>query len=158
MKDQTFDIKDISHLTEKWRGKQGNLIMILHEIQNKYGYVPRPVALTLSEHLGIPLARIYEVITFYNYFKLKPPGKFTISVCMGTACYLKGAPEILSEIKSVLTIEEGETTADGLFNLAPVRCLGCCSLAPVISINKTIHGRVKRKDIVDILNQYKIDE
>jgi NADH-quinone oxidoreductase subunit E len=158
MPEQTFDTKDVTQITEKWRGKQGNLIMILHEIQNKYGYVPRPVSLTLAEVLDIPLARIYEVITFYNYFKLKPPGKYTISVCMGTACYLKGAPEILSEIKSILNIEEGETTADGLFNLAPVRCLGCCSLAPVMMINKTIHGRVKRKEVVDILGQYKSGE
>jgi NADH-quinone oxidoreductase subunit E len=160
MVEKTVDVdtKCVAEIAEKWRGKPGNLIMILHEIQNTYGYVPRSVALRLSDHLDIPLARIYEVITFYNYFKLKPPGKYTISVCMGTACYLKGAPEILSEIKSILNIEEGQTTTDGLFNLAPVRCLGCCSLAPVLMVNKKIYGRVKRKDVVDILGQYKSDE
>ena len=155
MTEPTFSADEVTAITEKWRGKQGNLIMILHEIQNKYGYVPRPLALSLATALDVPLARIYEVITFYNYFKLEPPGKYTISVCLGTACYLKGAPEVLAEIKSILNIEEGETTSDGLFHLAPVRCLGCCSLAPVISIDSTIYGRVKRKDVVDILRKYR---
>jgi NADH-quinone oxidoreductase subunit E len=155
MTQQTFAPEEVKEITEKWRGKQGNLIMILHAIQNKYGYVPRPVSRILADLLDVPLARIYEVITFYNYFKLTPPGKYTISVCMGTACYLKGATEILNEIKSILNIEEGETTADGQFHLAPVRCLGCCSLAPVMMINGTIHGRVKRKEVVDIIAQYK---
>jgi NADH-quinone oxidoreductase subunit E len=155
MEQQTFSIEEVKEIAGKWRGKKGNLIMILHAIQNKYGYVPRPVSRILADTLDVPLARIYEVITFYNYFKLTPPGKYTISVCMGTACYLKGATEILAEIKSILNIEEGETTADGQFQLAPVRCLGCCSLAPVMMINGTIHGRVKRKEVVDIIAKYK---
>jgi NADH-quinone oxidoreductase subunit E len=155
MQQKTLDSGKIADLAAKWKGKQGNLIMVLHEIQNEYGYVPRPVAINLAEELDIPLARIYEVITFYNYFKLEPPGKYNIAVCLGTACYLKGSPEIIEEIKKQLHVKEGETTADGLFHLDAVRCLGCCSLAPVMTVNGKIFGKVKAKDVADILAQYK---
>jgi len=150
--------KAISELAEKWRDKKGSLIMVLHEIQNHYGYVPRDVSLELSKVLEIPLARIYEVITFYNYFKLEPPGKYTISVCLGTACYLKGAPEIVEEVKSLLNIEEGQTTQDGLYHLDVVRCLGCCGLAPVMMINGQIYGKVKRSEVMGILSKYKKED
>lgn len=150
--------QDISLLAEKWRHKKGSLIMILHEIQNHYGYVPRQVSLKLSQVLDVPLARIYEVITFYNYFKLTPPGKYTISVCMGTACYLKGAPEIIEQIKTVLNIKEGETTKDGLFHLEEVRCLGCCGLAPVMSINGHVYGKVKKSEVAEILSKYRSED
>src|SRR3974377_668184 len=96
------DVEEIHDLVQKWKYKEGNLIMILHEIQNRHGYMPRGISLELSKELGVPLARIYEVITFYHLFKLKPPAKHHISVCVGTACYLKGAVEILDEIKNIL--------------------------------------------------------
>jgi NADH-quinone oxidoreductase subunit E len=147
-------IHEIDFLVNKWKDKEGNLIMILHELQNHCGYIPRPAALQLSKILDVPLARIYEVITFYNFFKLKPPGKNRISVCMGTACYLKGAPQILSEIKNILNVEEGGSTKDGLFQLDVVRCLGCCGLAPVMKINEKVYGKVKKADVVDILSEY----
>lgn len=146
---------DISTIAEKWRSKKGSLIMILHEIQNLYGYVPRDVSLQLSRLLDIPLARIYEVTTFYNYFKLDPPGKYNISVCLGTACYLKGAPDLVEEVKSMLSIKEGQTTSDGLFHLDVVRCLGCCGLAPVMMVNGQIYGKVKREEVAGILSKYK---
>ncbi len=147
--------QDIAALAEKWREKKGSLIMILHEIQNQYGYVPRDVSLKLSKLLDIPMARIYEVITFYNYFKLDPPGKYTISICLGTACYLKGAPELVEEVKTMLNVKEGQTTPDGLFHLDVVRCLGCCGLAPVMMVNGEIHGKVKREEVATILSKYK---
>jgi len=146
---------EIIALVEKWRDKKGSLIMVLHEIQNHYGYVPRDISLQLSHQLDIPLARIYEVITFYNYFKLDPPGEYTISVCLGTACYLKGAADLVDEIKKRLNIDEGQTTADGLFHLDVVRCLGCCGLAPVIMVNGKIYGKVKRSEVTEILSKYK---
>ncbi len=154
----TTETPEISSLVEKWRGKKGSLIMVLHEIQNQYGYVPRDVSLQLSQHLDIPLARIYEVITFYNYFKLDPPGKYTIAVCLGTACYLKGAPDLVDEIKNILNIEEGQTTNDGLFHLDVVRCLGCCGLAPVMMVNGQIYGKVKRSEVAGILAKYKKED
>ncbi len=147
-------VGELDALVEKWSGKDGNLIMILHEIQNHYGYVPREVAFELRRLLGIPLARIYEVITFYNYFKLDPPGKHLISVCMGTACYLKGTPGILSEIKNLLNVQEGQTTPDGEFHLQVVRCLGCCGLAPVLMVDEKIYGKVKKENVINILSEY----
>jgi NADH-quinone oxidoreductase subunit E len=145
---------EIKNLVDKWKEKEGNLIMILHEIQNHHGYVPRELALELSGLLDVPLARIYEVITFYNFFKLVPPGKHKISVCMGTACYLKGAPDILKEIKTILSVEEGKTTKDNNFYLDVVRCLGCCGLAPVMKIDDKVYGKVKKQEVMEILSQY----
>ena len=147
-------LSEVEHLIEKWKSKEGNLIMILHELQNHYGYVPRQASLQLSKMLDVPLARIYEVITFYNFFKLTPPGKHRIALCMGTACYLRGASAILDEIKNILGIKEGETTKDGLFYLDVVRCLGCCGLAPVVMIDKKVYGKVKKSEIADILSKY----
>lgn len=158
MEQKQVATKAISELAEKWRDKKGSLIMVLHEIQNHYGYVPRDVSLELSRVLDIPLARIYEVITFYNYFKLEPPGKFTIAVCLGTACYLKGAADLVEEVKSLLNVKEGETTSDGLFHLDVVRCLGCCGLAPVMMINGQIYGKVKRNEVMGILSKYKKED
>ncbi len=132
--------------------------MILHEIQNQYGYIPEDVSIKLANLLDIPLARIYEVITFYHYFKLNPPGKYKISVCMGTACYLKGAPDLIDELKELLNIEEGETTKDGLFQLESVRCLGCCGLAPVMTINDKVYGNLKKDDLHDIIGSYTKEE
>ncbi len=147
-------LKEITGLVKKWKDKPGNLIMILHELENHYGYVPREASLQLSKMLDVPLARIYEVITFYNFFKLTPPGKHRIALCMGTACYLRGAEVILDEIKNILGIKEGQTTKDGLFYLDVVRCLGCCGLAPVVMIDDKVYGKVKKNEIADILSKY----
>jgi len=145
--------KKLDAIIEKWKSKKGSLIMLLHEVQNAYGYVSRESAFEIARKLEIPLARIYEVLTFYHFFKLNPPAKFNISVCKGTACYLKGAEVLISEIENTLGIKEGETTKDGLFHLEGVRCLGCCGLAPVIMINGKIYGKVKKDDIVDIISR-----
>jgi len=148
------NIIEIKNLVDKWKDKEGNLIMILHEIQNHHGYVPRELSLELSRMLDVPLARIYEVITFYNFFKLSPPGKHRISVCLGTACYLKGSAELISELKSVLSVDEGQTTKDGLFHLDVVRCLGCCGLSPVMMIDDKVYGKVKKAEVIDIISKY----
>jgi len=145
---------ELVSLVQQWKDKEGNLIMILHEIQNHHGYVPRELSLELSRMLDVPLARIYEVITFYNFFKLAPPGKHRIALCMGTACYLRGAAVILEEIKNILGIKEGQTTKDGLFYLDVVRCLGCCGLAPVVMIDNKVYGKVKKSEVADILSKY----
>lgn len=149
---------DLVNLVEKfcakWKGKDGNLIMILHQIQNHYGYVPREVSFELSRILDVPLARIYEVITFYNYFKIDPPGKHLISICMGTACYLKGTADILQELESILKIKEGQTTKDGKFHLQLVRCVGCCGLAPVMLVDDKVYGKIKKEDVMGIITEY----
>ena len=128
--------------------------MILHAIQDARGYVPREAALELSESLEVPLAQIYEVLTFYNFFKLKPPGKVVISVCTGTACYLKGAQDLLDELSMELGISPGETTEGDLFHLQSVRCIGCCGLAPVLSVNGKTYGRVKPSEIKNVIAQW----
>lgn len=145
---------DVKEVVGKWKDKRGNLIMVLHDIQDRYGYVPREAALEVSRQLEVPLARIYEVITFYNYFRLQAPGKFNISVCMGTACYLKGAQSLIDEIAHILHVKEGKTTKDGLFHLQVVRCLGCCGLAPVITVGHKVYSAVKRSDVMDIIAEY----
>jgi len=147
-------VDEVTKIANRWKDKEGNLVMILHDIQGHYGFVPRQISFELSRLLDVPLARIYEVITFYNYFKLKAPGKYIISVCMGTACYLKGAPQILRELRSLLGVEEGGTSKDGLFHLQVVRCLGCCGLAPVIMINGKVHGKLTKESVKEIIDQY----
>lgn len=140
---------------KKWKGKRGSLIMALHEIQNQMGYVPREATMEISSQMGVPLARIYEVLTFYNYFKLEAPGKAVISICTGTACYLKGAPALVEEFKKDLGIDIGETTPDGIFHLQCVRCVGCCGLAPVVSVNGKIYGKLKPSDIKPIIAEWR---
>jgi NADH-quinone oxidoreductase subunit E len=136
---------------EKWKDREGNLIMILHAIQNENGYVPREVAMELARAMDTSLARIYEVITFYHYFRLVPPGKHNVAVCTGTACYLKGSAGLLEEVEQLLGIKEGETTEDREFHLETVRCIGCCGMAPTMVVDEKTHGRVRTSDVTDII-------
>ncbi len=151
MATEVAKVPDISRTVKKWQNKRGSLIMALHEIQNRYGYVPRDVSLQLAQLMDVPLARIYEVVTFYNYFKLEAPGKYIISICMGTACYLKGTKDLLGVLKDELGIDEGQTTEDGLFHLQSVRCVGCCGLAPVMVVNGVTHSKITAQDIREII-------
>ncbi len=139
--------RDVQQQVTKWKDEEGNLIMILHAIQNQHGYVPREVAMELSRELGVKLARIYEVITFYHYFKLQPPGAHNLTVCNGTACYLKGATELLNELRTQLGIAEGQTTADRQIHLDVVRCIGCCGMAPAMVVDGKTCGHAKPADI-----------
>jgi NADH:ubiquinone oxidoreductase subunit E len=143
--------KEAEALVEKWKDEEGSLILILHEIQNQHGYVPRELAMEVSYALGVKLARIYEVITFYHYFKLQPPGRHNLSICMGTACYLKGAPALLTEAKNLLKVEEGATTLDREWHLDVVRCIGCCGMAPAMVVDGKVHGRLKSADLTTYL-------
>ena len=143
-----------SQVAAKWRKKRGSLIMALHEIQGIKGYVPWD-AVDVATGMGIPLARIYEVLTFYNFFKLDAPGKAVISVCTGTACYLKGNDKVLEEFKKELGIKEGESTEDRMFHLQCVRCVGCCGLAPVCVVNGKTYGRVSPNDVRNILDEWR---
>jgi NADH-quinone oxidoreductase subunit E len=147
--------RDVQVHVAHWRGEEGNLIMILHAIQNQYGYVPREVAMELSRELDVKLARIYEVITFYHYFKLQPPGAHNLTVCNGTACYLKGATELLGEARTQLGVAEGQTTADRQFRLDVVRCIGCCGMSPAVVVDGKTHGRVKTSDLAGLIDAAK---
>ncbi len=146
--------ESIAPVVKRWKNRRGSLVMMLHDIQDTRGFVPREVALELAQAVGVPLAKIYEVLTFYNYFKLKAPGRAVISVCTGTACYLKGASDVLAAFKEELKIGEGETTADGNFHLQCVRCVGCCGLAPAVVINGRTHGKLKPADVRSVIGQW----
>lgn len=143
--------RDVQQHVARWRNEEGNLIMILHAIQNQHGYIPREVAMELSRELGVKLARIYEVTTFYHYFKLQPPGAHNVVVCNGTACYLKGAGELLGECRNQLGIAEGQTSADRQFHLDTVRCIGCCGMSPALVVDGKTHGRVKTSEVAGII-------
>ena len=140
---------------EKWRKKRGSLIMALHEIQSKKGFVEWQDAVDLSKSMSVPLVRIYEVLTFYNFFKLVAPGRAVISVCTGTACYLKGNDKVLETFKKELGIKEDESTPDHMFHLQTVRCVGCCGLAPVCVINGKTYGRMTPERVPEVLNEWR---
>ena len=134
---------------------KSHLIAVLHKAQELYGYLSTQVMDEVAQSLQIPAAHIWGVATFYHYFKLTPPGRYEIAVCLGTACYVKGAAQILQAIKDELKIDVGGVTEDGLFSLAPARCLGACGLAPVAMIGEKIHGELTTKKIVQILKDYR---
>ncbi len=136
----------------EWKSKPGNLIMVLHRVQQTFGYIPRNLAFEVADLLGVPLAKIYGVITFYNFFKLKAPGKHLVQVCMGTACYLKGGEDLIQELEELLGVGLNTITPDGEFSVEAVRCLGCCGLAPVMVIDGEVYGKVEMKDLRGILN------
>lgn len=131
------------------------LIAVLHKVQQLYGYLPQDVMDEVADKMQIPTAHIWGVATFYHYFNLKPIGKHTVSVCMGTACYVKGADKILDTLKKELNVAVGETTEDKLFTLQEARCLGACGIAPVIMIDDKIYGELDSKKTVDLINQYR---
>lgn len=131
------------------------LIAVLHKVQSLYGYLSQEMMDEIAGKMQIPTAHIWGVATFYHYFNLKPIGKHVISVCMGTACYVKGADKVLDTIKKHLNVGVGETTGDRLFTLQEARCLGACGIAPVIMIDDKIYGELDAKKTIEILNQYR---
>lgn len=145
----------LQEIIEKYKNTKGSLIPVLHEAQEVYGYLPMSVQKKISEGLGVPLAEIYGVVTFYAQFSLKPKGKYRINVCLGTACYVKGASHILEKLQEKLGLSVGECTEDGKFSLDACRCVGACGLAPVIMINDEVYGRLTPDDIEGILEKYK---
>ena len=133
---------------------QGALIPVLHEAQGVYGYLPIEVQTIIAEGLGIPLAEVYGVVTFYAQFSLNPKGQYEIGVCLGTACYVKGSGDILEKFKQILGIDVGECTPDGKFSLTATRCVGACGLAPVVTVNEDVYGRLTVDDVQGILDKY----
>ena len=146
---------ELKAFIEEWKAKPGNLIMVLHQVQQTYGYIPRNIAIEISGLLGVPLAKIYGVVTFYNFFKLQKAGKYIIQVCLGTACYLRGGDDLLKEFEKELGIGVGGTTPDGMFSIEAVRCLGCCGLAPVAVVNGEVHGKLEKGSVAGIIEKYR---
>ena len=145
---------ETKEILEKYPKEKDQLIMILNDVQEKYGYIPKQAQIVISEELSIPMAEIYGVITFYSRFTLEPKGKYNISICLGTACFVKGSQSILDRAKERLKIEPGQVTTDGKFSLDDVRCVGACGLAPVFMVNDEVYGNATVKKFDEILDKY----
>lgn len=141
-------------IIERFKGKPGGLIPVLEEAQMLLGYLPVPIQKRIALGLNLPLARIYGVVTFYSFFTMKPRGKYTVRVCLGTACYVRGGQALAKALEKEFGVTEGETTPDRLFTFETVRCLGACGLGPVVVVNDEVHGRVKPSKVKDIISQY----
>ncbi len=149
-----FDAAFVDEIIEKHGGAGGTLIAILTDIQKACSYLPREALRRVSERLEIPFSQVFSVSTFYKIFSLSPRGKHSLKVCLGTACHVKGAGLILDRLARDLGIREGGTTKDGNFTLETVRCVGCCSIAPVVMVDETAHGRLKQEELPQMLSRY----
>jgi NADP-reducing hydrogenase subunit HndA len=150
-KDQIDKIKEIC---KSFDNKGDELINVLHKVQGTFGYLPAEVQEIVAQELNVPVAKVYGVVTFYSFFTMLPKGKYPVSICTGTACYVRGAEKVLEEIKKELKVQVGETTSDGKFSISCLRCVGACGLAPVIMIGSKTYGRVAPDMIKDILAEY----
>lgn len=146
--------QELAQVIEEFRDMEGALIMILHRAQEIFGYLPEDVQTIVAKELNLPLAEVYGVTTFYSYFSLKPRGKYRIAVCLGTACYVRGAAELVSAIEKQLNIKVNDTTSDGRFTLEVSRCIGACGLAPVLTVNEDVYGRLSPDKVPEILAKY----
>jgi NADP-reducing hydrogenase subunit HndA len=145
----------IKEVCSEFRNEEGELINVLHQVQQKLGYLPAEVQELIAKELNMSAAKVYGVVTFYSFFTMMPQGENPISVCMGTACYVRGGEQVLDEFKRQLKIDVGETTADGKFSLNALRCVGACGLAPVVMIGEKVHGRVAPGDVRRLLSECK---
>lgn len=152
-----MDIQAVDRILEKFPDTTGNLIAILHEVQNHFRYLPEAELRYISKKVDVPITQIYSIVNFYNRFSLTPKGKNEISVCLGTACHVKGAEKVMNEIGAKLKIRPGETTEDLSFSLNEVRCIGACSLAPAVVINEETYAQVTPKQVGKILNEYQTE-
>ncbi len=146
--------QELMAVIEEHKNQDGAAIPVLHKAQEIYGYLPIEVQTMIAEGLDVPLAEIYGIVTFYTQFSLNPKGQYQIGVCLGTACYVKGSGDILEKIKEQLGIDVGECTPDGKFSIDATRCIGACGLAPVLTVNDEVYGRLTVDDVDDILKKY----
>ncbi len=148
-------VKKICEICDRYINEKTPLMMILSDIQNEYGYIPLDVQQIVSEKTGISVAEIYGVVTFYSFFSLKPKGKYVIGCCMGTACYVKGAQLVMDKFSEILDIAPGETTADGMFTIDALRCIGACGIAPAVTINGKVYPKVSVDEVAGIVESYR---
>ena len=148
-------VKQIEEIIAKYQDEKTPLMMILSEVQREFGYIPLEVQELISDKTGIPVSDIYGVVTFYSFFSLTPKGKYVVGVCLGTACYVKGAQQVLDKFAELLNIKAGETSADGLFTLEALRCIGACGIAPALTINGKVYPKVAVADVAKIVEEYR---
>ena len=149
---------EAKEILAKYEKDKSNLIQVLNEFQEHYGYIPDVVQTEIANYLGIEKAEVYGVITFYSRFTLNPKGKYCISICLGTACFVKGSEKLLDKAKEMLGISEGQTTADGKFSIDATRCIGACGLAPVFTVNEEVYGKATPETMEKVINEYKNKE
>ncbi|MBE3587227.1 MAG: NAD(P)H-dependent oxidoreductase subunit E [Thermoanaerobacteraceae bacterium] len=154
-KDLDEKYRRLDEVIDRYGQQEGQLIRILKEAQEIFGYLPEEVQTYIAGRLNIPVSEVNGVVTFYTLFHTGPRGKYGINVCLGTACYVQGAPSILEEFRRQLGLQDGDTSADGLFTVKSTRCLGACGLSPVITINDKVFGKVKRQDVSKLLRKYR---
>lgn len=148
------DVDKINEICDSFNNEPLELINVLHKTQEHFGYLPAEVQEVIASKLNISTAQVYGVVTFYSFFTMTPKGKHPISICMGTACYVRGAEKVLDEFKKELALQVGQTTADGKFSLSSLRCVGACGLAPVVLVGEKTYGRVAPDDVKAILKEY----
>ena len=155
---QSSAVAQITKIVERYKDEPTPLMMILEDVQKEYGYIPIEVQELISDLTDIPVSEIYGVVTFYSFFSLTPKGKYVIGVCLGTACYVKGAQLLLDKFCEILKIKPGETTPDGLFTIDVLRCIGACAIAPAVSVNGKVYPQVKVDNVIKIINTYEHKE
>jgi NADP-reducing hydrogenase subunit HndA len=148
------DVEKIKEICTSFNNDPQELINVLHKCQEHFGYLPAEVQEVISMEMSVPVAKIYGVVTFYSFFTMTPKGRHPISICMGTACYVRGAEKVLDEFKKELGLQVGQTTGDGKFSLSSLRCVGACGLAPVVLVGDKTYGRVAPDDVRNILKEY----
>jgi len=148
------DVAKIKEISKSFNNRGGELINVLHAVQSHFGYLPAEVQEVVAEELNVSVAHVYGVVTFYSFFTMLPKGQYPISVCTGTACYVRGAEKVLDEFKKQLNIQVGETTVDGKFSISCLRCVGACGLAPVVLVGDKTYGRVSPEGVAEILKEY----
>jgi len=148
-------VLQIEAICKKFNNEKGELINVLHQTQSLVGYLPAEVQEIISKNLNCSVAHVYGVVTFYSFFTMIPKGEFPISICMGTACYVRGAEKVLDEFKRILNVTVGQTTPDGKFSLSCLRYVGACGLAPVVLVGEKVYGRVSPDGVKDIIKEYK---
>ncbi len=158
MKIRSEVIQGVRDICAAHKGEPSPLMMILSDIQHKYGYIPLEVQAIVSEETGVPVAEIYGVVTFYAFFSLTPKGKYVIGVCLGTACYVKNSQAVIDKFSQLLKIEPGQTSEDGLFTIEAVRCIGACALAPAVQINGKVYPMVTPDKVEGIINEIRSQE
>ena len=151
-------VAQINAICDRYTDEKTPLMMILSDIQKEYGYIPLEAQEIVSERTGISVAEIYGVVTFYSFFSLTPKGKYVIGCCLGTACYVKGAQQVIDKFSEILGIKPGETTKDGLFTIDALRCIGACGIAPAVSINGQVYPKVSVNAVPAIIEEYRAKE
>jgi NADP-reducing hydrogenase subunit HndA len=147
-------VQELREICKSYNNDKGELINVLHKAQGLFGYLPAELQEVVAKELNVSVAHVYGVVTFYSFFTMTPKGEHPVSICLGTACYVRGAEKVLEEFKKELNIQVGETTADGKFSLSCLRCVGACGLAPVVMVGEKVYGRVSPEGVKDIIAEY----